>query len=539
MTKTTKAPVIVVGAGYVGLITALKLAESREVRIVDTEEELIESLRRGTPPFYEPGLLERLRDIDGRIVFTTSLDKALADGAPRFVFVAVGTPTYRLPDMTQNGIVQEGRRQTRAPILSTGQQNTGAGEAADLRQVRRVMHQLPSKADLVVVMKSTVPPGTGDTLLREARAQGRELLYVSCPEFLQEGTALECVDSPNRIVVGAEESASKATAELRALHEELYPGLKSSPRQPRYMEMDITSAELVKHASNLKLALRISYANEMANICEQLGADIHHVMDGVGADARIGPEFLRPSVGFGGSCLGKDVLALSHTAACAGVPLSLADTALEINQAQSQRAVSKLAERLGNLAGTEIALLGLAFKPGTSDTRASPALRISELLLQHGARVRAFDPQPGARDAVRSLWSDPPANSPPLPPIQPEWTSAPTGVLATEPDVATLVPEDPALPVSRAWTPLAPPPEVCDTPLEALKDADAVVVVTAWPDFRALDWRAAAQAMRGRHVLDGPNVLDAQTVRDAGLIYEGTGRHSAGLRHPTEHTAGE
>ena len=345
-------------------------------------------------------------------------------------------------------------------------------------------------------------------MLERIRREGSDLAYLSCPEFLQEGAAFEGFDSPDRIVVG-QETPSWADQELRLLHADVHPELGSDPP---YLEMDLTSAEMVKHASNLHLAMRVSYANQISNVCEELGADVSEVMTGVGADSRIGPRFLEPGVGFGGSCFGKDIRALRFVADEAGVELSFADTVIAVNEEQAKRTVRKLERHLGLLADRHIAILGLAFKPETDDIRQSPAFAIAKELRSCDATLCAWDPEPGARrygaNAKAPLAS--------VPAGEDEERGAPPGERLE----------------------LLAPAELASSALDAIKGADAVVLVTAWPEFATIDWCDAADAMRGDLVVDGRNQLSPEGILAAGLKYEGTGRESRGVGLPPAPRAG-
>lgn len=451
-------PIVVVGAGYVGLTTAVGLARVRQVRLVDRNSALIEQLEAGEIPIAERGLGDRFSKARqaNRLTLHNHIDRALGDGMARIIFVAVGTPSA-----------------------------ADCGGRADLSQVYSVMDSLLGYRRLAVVMKSTVPPGTGDGILRYARARGSDLTYVSCPEFLQEGRAVRSFDEPDRVVVGSE-CPSWASEELAVMHGDLYRAVGGGDMSLPYLEMDIKSAEMVKHASNLHLALRVSYANEMANLCEESGADIKRVMDGVGADRRIGTDFLESGIGFGGSCFEKDIKALRNVASEHDVELSLGDAVLAINSRQIDRTVQKLEQRLGALSGKHVAILGLAFKPDTDDLRGSPAFSLAARLREEGATIRAWDPEPLARArAIRGR-----ANS------QREWVHT---------------------------------REVAGSALDALRGADAVVIATQWDEFAALEWSEAARVMTGRLVLDGRNCLSASEVRKVGLQYEGVGREGVGL----------
>lgn len=416
--------IAVIGAGYVGLITALVFAEhGHEVVTAEVDERRVDKLRKGEAPFYEPGLAELIERTKVRYVTT------LADGVgpeTDFVFVAVGSPP------ADDGSV-------------------------DLSYVRKVAadlpHYLPSGA--VVVLKSTVPPGTGDWMQAELDRSGggRRWEVANNPEFLREGNALYDARHPNRIVLGADSEGA-----LRRL-EELYssfdvPVISTTRR----------TAELIKYASNAFLATKISFINEMARLCHHLGADVTHVARGMGLDPRIGPDFLNAGVGFGGSCFPKDLLGLANLGRTSGQELPIVEAALLDNQKQRQWFFQLVETHLNDLTGRHIALLGLAFKPGTDDVREAPALDIGAWLVEAGAEVVAFDP------------------------------------------VVTSVPELEARGL-RVVTHLD----------EALSGADAVVMVTEWSQFRQLDWGMVARIMAGNLVFDGRNVLDARHLAQVGL----------------------
>jgi UDPglucose 6-dehydrogenase len=460
MDQDSQPSVVVVGAGYVGLVTAVALARVRPVALVDRDPAALAELQRGCVPIREEGLQERYEAARDRLSLYSSATEAIDAGRRTLVFVAVGTPTLE-------------------------DDRPGGGEAADLEQVEGVIEELLDSEGIGVVMKSTVPPKTGMQIISRLRAAGRDLHYLSCPEFLQEGVALRGVDEPDRIVVG-HDGQSWASEALLELHRELYPELRNSTPFPEYIETDPTSAELIKMFSNLFLGMRISFANEAANACEQLDAKADDVLRGVGSDHRIGRAFLRPGPGFGGSCLGKDIRALRSSAADAGAEILIADPVLEVNERQRRRQVEKLAERLGDLCDKRVALLGLTFKPDTDDIRDSPVFAIAEHLLKCGCLVTAYDPDAKARISAELKW----------------------GVY----------------------------PQVVDDPYNALTEADAAVIVTGWQEFRKIDWELAASAMTGKLVLDAPNLMEPEEIvrlREAGLEYEATGRQSAGLGRAT------
>ena len=416
------------GAGYVGLVTADGFADlGHDIVVRDVIPDRIERLRAGEVPIYEPGLDEVLARNRDRLRFTLDVHEAV-DGAD-FLYVAVGTPP------------------------------TYSGDA-DLSAVWAVIDELP--ADLeerpVVVMKSTVPVGTGERVRERLDARGLEHVgYVSNPEFLAEGSAVEDFRRPDRVVVGAfdPEDADSVV--------ELHRGIETE-----VVRTDVPSAELVKLAANAFLSTRISFINEIANVCELVGADVVDVARGVGLDHRLGPHFLRAGIGFGGSCFPKDVTALKQLAGNSGYPFLLLHAVWEVNELQKRRVVSKLQRHLGSLRGRTIALLGLAFKPNTDDMREAPSRVIAYRLLAEGADVRGWDP------------------------------------------VAR--PDD------------LPGVELCDSVLEAVADADAAVIVTEWTELRSLASPEVREAMARPLIVDGRNLLDPEEVRAAGFEYEGIGR---------------
>jgi UDPglucose 6-dehydrogenase len=427
--SAAREPIGVIGTGYVGLVTAAGFAElGSDVWCVDIDAEKIERLRRGEVPIYEPGLGEMLQRNAERLHFSTELSDAL-DHA-RLLFIAVGTPP------------------------------TYSGDA-DLSAVHAVVGAIPAARDRALVMKSTVPCGTGASLLRVFGEQGKqELGYVACPEFLKEGSAVADFLHPDRVVIGDGGGwAGDAVVELYA------------PLQAPLVRTDIASAEMVKLASNAFLATKISFINEIANVCEETGADVIEVARGMGLDDRIGSKFLQAGIGFGGSCFPKDVDALKQLAGNSGYHFQLLNAVIEVNDLQKRRVIGKLQKHLGSLAGRCVALLGLAFKPETDDMREASSLVLSARLQADGASVIAYDPV--AEEQARKLVSG----------------------------------------ISFA-----------SSPLDAVRDADATVLVTEWKEFLTLDWREVAAAMRGDLVIDGRNALDPDAVRAAGLRYEGIGR---------------
>jgi UDPglucose 6-dehydrogenase len=416
------------GAGYVGLVTGACFAElGHEVTIRDVVPEKIEQLRAGEIPIYEPGLDEVIERNRERIQFTLDVEDAV-DGA-EFLYVAVGTPP------------------------------TESGDA-DLSYVWSVVDQLPTDIPgrPVVVMKSTVPVGTGEVARRRLDARGlTNVGYVSNPEFLAEGSAVRDFMNPDRIVVGSfePEDAERVV--------ELHRGIESE-----VVRTDVPSAELVKLAANAFLSTRISFINEIANVCDLVGADVVDVARGVGLDHRLGPHFLHAGIGFGGSCFPKDVTALKQLAGNSGYQFMLLQAVWEVNELQKRRVVQKLVKHLGALHGKRIALLGLAFKPHTDDMREAPSRVIAYRLLSEGAEVRAWDPVAHPGD---------------LPGI-----------------------------------------EQAESILEAVRDADAAVIVTEWPELKELASQEVREAMARPVIIDGRNLLDPDAARAAGFVYEGIGR---------------
>jgi UDPglucose 6-dehydrogenase len=442
--------IVIVGAGYVGLGTAAAFAEvGHRVWCVDKDGERIANLAAHNCPISERDLRETLTLHAGRLHYATDFELALQDSGAKLVFIAVGTPP-----------ADDG--------------------AADLSSVFEIVDEMPASSNYALVMKSTVPPGTGKRILARRKELGKRFAYVSCPEFMREGEALADLRRPDRVVIGAEDRSWAADL-VRDLHGDL-------DSRPIFVQTDITSAEMIKYASNFHLAMRICFANEIANLCEEAGADAREVLHGVGLDARIGPGFLEPGVGFGGSCFSKDVKALRSTAAGLGCQSLLADAVLEINERQADRVIEKLEHGVGSLEGQRVALLGLAFKPGTGDLRAGSAFALAARLRSLGALVQAWDPNEDARtNALRQAEDKVMYN---------EWISL---------------------------------DEMADKVETVFSDAVACVLVTEWNEFRSIDWDAAKFAMSGDLVIDGRNALRAETVRAAGLRYEGTGRHSKGL----------
>jgi UDPglucose 6-dehydrogenase len=424
----------VIGVGWVGLVTATCFAElGHRVVARDIVPEKIDALARGETTIHEPELDELLARNAERITFTTEMGELL--DAARLLFVCVDTPP------------------------------TASGDA-DLSRVRSVVEELRSGDDHVLVMKSTVPAGTGTAIKRDLGG----FAYVSCPEFLKEGSAVQDFLNPDRVVIGADPGDEEAGDLVEALYEPL-DGVR--------VRTDVTSAEMIKLASNAFLAAKISFVNEIANVCEEVGADVSDVAHGVGLDDRIGPKFLQAGLGWGGSCFSKDVSALKQLAANSGYHFQLLNAVIEVNELQKRRVIKKLTSHLGSLAERRVALLGLAFKPNTDDMRGASSLVLAARLQGEGATVSAYDPVAMERARLEM-----------------------------------------------------PEVEMCDSPLEALDGADAAVLVTEWPEFAELDWGAVAERMARPLIVDGRNFLDEEALRAAGFEYEGIGRASESAASP-------
>jgi UDPglucose 6-dehydrogenase len=430
-----KEPLGVVGAGWVGLVTAACFAElGHEVVVRDIDAERIAALEDGRLPIFEPGLDQVLAENRGRIRFTLDIGEIF--DAARIAFICVGTPS------------------------------TYSGDA-DLTAVWHVLDELPELEDRVLLaMKSTVPVGTGDKIRQRLDDKGlAHVGYVSNPEFLAEGTAVENFRRPDRVVVGA--FAEADGQRVAGLYE---------PTGAPLVATDVASAEMIKLASNAFLATRISFINEIANVCEVTGADVADVARGMGLDHRLGPHFLRPGIGYGGSCFPKDVAALKQLAGNSGYHFQLLSAVIEVNELQKRRVVGKLKKHLGPLRGKEIALLGLAFKPNTNDLREASSLVLASRLLAEGARVRAWDPI-AIEDARKLL----------------------EGV------------------------------EFASTLSQAVAGADAAVIVTEWEEVRELPTAEIRDSMRRPLIVDGRNFLDPEAARATGFTYEGIGRAASTL----------
>jgi len=452
--------VTVIGTGYVGTVTGVCLGYlGHHVTCIDTDEQKIERLRAGDIPIYEPNLAELLplAQTRGGVDFSTDLDPAVR--ASDVIFIAVGTPPQPSGE---------------ANLMYLEMAARAIGSAMDGSRFR------------VVVNKSTVPVGCGnlvETLIREGIGDddlGIRFGVASNPEFLREGSAIGDSLYPDRVVLGAEDD--RTTGVLRQLYSTLVeqnfdtPPFFAKPLRTGRVPLvttTLTSAEMIKYASNAFLAMKIGFANEMANICEKVGADVPEVMAGIGYDQRIGLSFLNAGIGWGGSCFGKDVQSLQHIAGEYGAQTRLLEATLAINKQQRMLVIQKLQERLFILKGRTIGILGLAFKPNTDDLRDAPSLQIVEKLLQMGARVKVFDPI--AMTACREQYPD--------------------------------------LKVTY-----------CVDAMSVVSKADAVVLVTEWPEFKQLNLQEMAARMSHAVLIDGRNLFDPDSARRAGFDYAGIGR---------------
>lgn len=430
--------ICVIGTGYVGLVTGTCFADlGNDVYCLDVDEERINKLNQCIMPIYEPGLQQLVAQNTqaGRLRFTTDYKQALSDA--EIVFIAVGTPS-------------------------------GDDGEADLQYVRQAAEALADSIDhpVIVVNKSTVPVGTGDWVadIIRKRREGKPLDFkvVSNPEFLREGSAIQDFMYPDRVVLGSLDRA--AAEEVAKLYESL--------RCP-VLITDLRTAEMIKYASNAFLATRISFINEIANMCEELGADVREVARGMGMDKRIGSAFLEAGLGWGGSCFPKDVKALAHMAVLHGTHPQLLQAVMEINRNQRRRVVVKLRRALGGLNEKVIGVLGLSFKPNTDDMRDAPAVEVIHLLENEGATVQAYDPQ-AMEHAVKLL----------------------------------------------------PRVKLCKNPYEVAQGADALVLATEWNEFKQLDFERIYSLMRTPILLDGRNQWDYEKLREMGFTYFGVGRAS-------------
>jgi UDPglucose 6-dehydrogenase len=431
----------VFGAGWVGVVTGACFADlGHDVVVRDIDPERIDALNAGRLPFHEPELAEVVERNRERLAFT--LDAVGAAAEAEFIYVCVGTPS------------------------------TYSGDA-DLSAVWSVLDDLPElSGSPVLVMKSTVPVGTGEKVRAGLDARGLEHVgYVSNPEFLAEGTAVRDFMAPDRIVIGAFEQADGDRVE------ELHAKLETP-----VVRVDVASAEMIKLAANAALMTRISFINEIANVCELVGADVQEVARGIGLDRRLGPHFLRAGIGFGGSCFPKDASALKQLASNSGYHFQLLSAVIEVNELQKRRVVAKLQKHLGKLRGKRVALLGLAFKANTDDMREAPSIVLASRLLAEGAEVRGWDPVANPGELMKGV-------------------------------------------------------AICATVEEAVRDADAAVIVTEWDELRGLATADLRRAMRTPLIVDGRNLLEPEAVHRAGFAYEGMGRPTSplsGLPETTE-----
>lgn len=429
--------ICVIGTGYVGLTTGACFADfGHQVICMDLDERKIENLRHGIMPIFEPGLEEIVvRNTNaGRLTFTTSYTDALRDA--RFAFIAVGTPS-------------------------------GSDGEADLKQIRSAAEGIAKNLehDIIIVNKSTVPIGTGDWTAGIVERQikpGLNFSVVSNPEFLREGSAVSDCQHPDRIVLG---STDRQAAEEVA---HLYLSLRAP-----IIITDLRTAEMIKYASNAFLATRVSFINEIATICEKLGADVKEVSLGMGYDKRIGHAFLDAGIGWGGSCFPKDVKALAHMASIHGTHPQLLRAVMEINRDMRRSIIQKLRDILDGLDDRVITVFGLSFKPNTDDMRESPALEIIRLALSEGARVRAYDPVSTRKHSAHEV---------------------PAEVF------------------------------IAETAYQAAEGADAVIIATEWNEFKQIDKERLRSIMRTPVVIDGRNIYDPQEMRKLGFVYQGIGR---------------
>ncbi|MEW6411030.1 MAG: UDP-glucose/GDP-mannose dehydrogenase family protein [Candidatus Zixiibacteriota bacterium] len=430
--------ICVVGTGYVGLVAGACMSDfGMHVICVDRDESKIKMLKNGKMPIYEIGLSDLVqRNVKlGRLVFSSDLEKAVDRSL--VVFVGVGTP----------------------------ENDDGSANLTQVREVVRTVARTMNDYK-VIVIKSTVPVGTArelKKLIRDNLTREVEFDIVSNPEFLREGAAVNDFLRPDRVVIGAD--SERAMAIIRDIYRPLY--LLETPIVGTTNE----TAEMIKYASNTMLALKISFINEIANICDRVGADVYKVATGVGMDKRIGPKFLHPGPGFGGSCFPKDIRSLVNTAESVGYDFQLGKSVLRVNERQKELIVEKSRKLLDGLKDKTICLLGLAFKPGTDDVRESPPLHIARKLLAEGARVQAYDP--AAMDEAKK-------------------------------ELAELT--------------------YCDDYLTAAKEADLIIIATEWHEFRDLDFDALKKNLRGLNIFDTRNIYSPQDVRKRGFTYICTGR---------------
>ncbi len=430
--------ICVIGSGYVGLVTGTCFADfGVNVSCVDKDESKIAMLRRGEIPIYEPGLKELVdKNVhEKRLSFTTDLGDAIRKSL--VIFIAVGTPP----------------------------KEDGSADLVYVEEVAKtIAHNLNGYK--VIVTKSTVPVGTGaliEKIIEREQPEGHKFDVASNPEFLREGSAIEDFMRPNRVVIGAR--CAEAVAIMKDLYSPLY--LIETP----FVITDIETAELIKYASNAFLATKISFINEMANICDRVGADVHMVAKGMGLDKRIGPKFLHPGPGYGGSCFPKDTSAIAKIAKQWGYTFSIVESVIEVNRHQREVMLDKINAVAGDVRGKTVAALGLTFKPNTDDIRDSPAIDIIRMLIKEGAKIRAYDP---------------------------------AGMENTKAVLKDIV--------------------YCSDEYEAAKGSDALVVLTEWNQFRKLDMERIKGLLNAPKVIDLRNIYDPAHMKDAGFDYVCVGR---------------
>jgi UDPglucose 6-dehydrogenase len=426
--------ICVIGTGYVGLVTGVCMADlGNSVTCVDIDKKKISNLKKGILPIYEPGLDGLLKKNKKRLAFTNSIKEGIA-GSP-IIFIAVGTPP------------------------------TESGEA-DLTFVKSVAKEIGKhmKSGKIIVDKSTVPAGTGDIVesIIEEYSKGKYKFDVaSCPEFLKEGSAIKDFMNPDRVVIGAKRrEAAEKVAEI------------FKPLNAKIIISDIRSAEMIKHASNTFLAMKISFINEVANICERVGADVEVVADGMGLDRRIGRMFLNAGAGYGGSCFPKDVAALRCMATNENYEPILLSAVMEVNRQQRKIIVNKIKKIMGTLEGRQIGILGIAFKPNTDDIRDAVSVDVMNALLEKGCRIKAFDPVavPNAKKVVKGVSF-----------------------------------------VKNSYA--------------AAENSECLVILTEWNEFRELDMAKIKSLMKKAAVVDGRNIFDPEKLRKMGFEYTGIGRN--------------
>lgn len=430
--------ICVIGSGYVGLVTGACLADfGVHVTNVDIDPKKIETLNAGEIPIYEPGLKTLVRkNVDhGRLHFTTELGPAVEEATA--VFIAVGTPP-------------------------------GEDGSSDLRYVRAVAHSIAEHLNgfKVIITKSTVPVGTGQMIREIVHSKAgaeADFAVVSNPEFLREGSAIEDFLQPDRLVIGSDDPRA-----IEVMHD-IYSPLRVA--DVPFVVTNVETSEMIKYASNSFLATKISFINEVAELCERVGADVEVVARGMGLDTRIGSQFLHPGPGFGGSCFPKDTQAIAHLARENDTKLQIVESVLEVNDRIKRRMVDKVADAVGDLGGKTIGVLGLAFKPETDDMRDSPSIPLIEGLVARGATIRAYDP--AAMDVA---------------------------------------------------TPMLPPFEACDEPYAVADGADALVIVTEWNEFRKLELGRLLDLLNEPILVDLRNIYEPSAMKAAGFRYSSVGR---------------